>query len=268
VPLDDGGEYVASKAQRTMWAWWQEFWRDWVPMVTRGEPYCVVMNGDAVNGKPHGAETNISDNLGDQGEIAYRILKPVYDACGGRYYHIRGTEAHVGKSGQEEERLAKRLGAIPNAEGQYARYDLWLEIGDRLIHFLHHVGTTSSSAYEATAIAKELVEEFVEAARWKDQPPDIIVRSHRHRAFKVEMPTANGYGISLVTPAWQLKTPFTYKIAGARLSPPQIGGAAIRLGDNDLYTRYKVWTIGRSKREQGTRPERMDTGSRKGNRRK
>ena len=87
------------------------------------------------------------------------------------------------------------------------------------------------------------------AARWHDQVPDVIVRSHRHRNFEVRMPTANGVGIAMVTAAWQLKTPFAFKIAGARQSPSQIGGSIIRLGSNgDLYTRHKVWTVGRSRR--------------------
>ena len=249
--LDDGGHYTPSKLQKQVWKWWREFWDVWVPEVCHNEPYVVVFNGDAIDGTHHGATSQISHNLEDQVELAYKILQPVAEKAA-RYYHIRGTEVHIGKSGSDEERLAKRLGAIPNAEKQFARWDLWLDIGGRLIHFLHHIGTTSSAAYEATAVGKEMVEEMTEAARWREQPPDIIVRSHRHRNYEVRMPTANGYGIAMVTPSWQLKTPYTWRLAGARLSPPQIGGAAIRLGDHDFYTRSRVWTIGRTPREKTT----------------
>ena len=82
----------------------------------------------------------------------------------------------------------------------------------------------------------------------KIPPPDVIVRSHRHRAFETRVPTANGYGISLVTPAWQLKTPFTFRIALGRSSMPQIGGILIREGEEDgIFTKSKIWEIGRSK---------------------
>jgi len=253
ITVDDGGLYTPSKMQLVMWAWWRSFWDEWVPSVCRDEPYAVVFNGDSLDGVHHGSTTQISHNLDDQAQLARDILDPVVEACEGRYYHIRGTEAHVGKSGAEENRLARTLGAIPNEEGQFARYDLWLEIGDRLIHFLHHIGTTSSNAYEATAVMKELTEEFNEAARWHEQPPDIIARSHRHRNFEIRVPAANGYAIAFVTPAWQLKTPFCWKIAGARLAPSQIGGSIIRLGDEDLYTRHKTWSVGRSKRERAGR---------------
>lgn len=247
--LDEGGVYKPSKLQGKVWEMWTEFWEEWVPRVTRGEPYTVVMNGDAIDGVHHGSTTQISHNMKDQVALARRILEPIVDKCEGRYYHIRGTEAHVGKSAEHEETLARALGAIPNDVGQYARWDLWKRLGPHLVHFLHHVGSTGSSAYESTAVYKELVEAFVEAGRWGDQPPQIVVRSHRHRCLEVRVPTVNGYGIAVVTPAWQLKTPFAQKIPGARQSQPQFGGILIRLGDEEIHTRLKVWRIQRSREE-------------------
>jgi len=199
-----------------------------------------VVNGDALDGVHHGATTQISHNLADQERLACDILRPRV-AKAARYVHIRGTEAHVGKSAESEERVARELGAIPNEEGQHARYDLWLRLGGPkgpLVHFLHHIGTTGSSAYEATAVHKELVESYVEAGRWGDEPPRCIVRSHRHRALRVHIPVADGEALAVVTPAWQLKTAFAWKIPGARLSQPQIGGTIIKLGDEaGLYVR-------------------------------
>lgn len=244
--LDDGGTYQPSPLQRKVWGYWQEFWGEWVPRATHGEPFAVVHNGDAIDGVHHGATTQWSHNLGDQGEHAHAVLKPVVTACEGRYYHIRGTEAHVGKSGAEEERLAKRLGAIPNEEGQHARYELWLRVSGHLCHFLHHVGTTSSSAHESSAVNAELAGMYADAGRWCRESPRIVVRSHRHRSIEIRLPANDGYATVFVTPAWQLKTPFAWKIAGARISTPQIGGSLIRVGDEELHTRHYVRDIGRS----------------------
>jgi len=230
---------------------WEEFWGEFVPSVTRKQPFTVVFNGDAIDGVHHNSTTQISHNLADQSATAYAILKPVVEACEGRYYHIRGTEAHVGKSAAEEERLARQLGAIPNDEGQSARYELWKDVGGALVHLLHHIGTTGSQAYEATAVHKELVESFVEAGRWGRRPPDFIVRSHRHRHIETSIPTARGKARAVVTPAFQGKTPFVWKIPGGRLSQPQFGGIVIRAheDDNEVYTREKVWTLERSRVE-------------------
>lgn len=251
VTLDSGGNYKHSALQKKVWQMWTEFWNKWIPQVTKGEDFILVHNGDAIDGKHHNAVTQITQNLHDQRKIAYEVLKPVIDnpKCK-KYYHIRGTEAHVGSSAQDEEALAKSLGAIPDEIGNYARWDLWLKLNSSLIHFTHHVGNTNSAAYESTAVYKEMVEAFNEAGRWGDRPPDVVVRSHRHRQFETRIATENGYGISLVTPAWQLKTPFSYRIGLGRSSTPQIGGYLIRHGDEDsIYTRFKVWKIERSKTE-------------------
>lgn len=245
VRLDDGGSYHASDIQLKVWALWREFWDEWVPSVTRGEPFDLVHNGDAIDGVHHNSTTQISHNMEDQIELAETVLRPVVALCkkgGGTYYHIRGTEAHVGKSGIYEEQLAKRLGAKPSAQGQYARWDLWKRVGGKggpLVHLLHHVGTTGSAAHEASAVNAELTAEYVEAARWNREPPDFIVRSHRHRSIAVDINAAKGYAAAIVTPAWQLRTPFAFKIPGARLAEPQFGGILIRKGDEENY--YRRW---------------------------
>lgn len=245
--LDDGGTYYPSKLQQRLWEMWEEFWGEWVPHVTHGEPFAVVHNGDCIDGVHHNAVTQWSHNLEDQVEHAYKILKPVVELCEGRYYHIRGTESHVGKSATEAERLAKRLGAVPNEEGQHARYELWLRCGNHLCHFLHHIGTTSSAQHETSAVNAELTAIYADSGRWGLESPMIVCRSHRHRCSEVRLPCAGGYATVFVTPGWQLKTPFAWRVAGTRVSTPQVGGSLIRLGDEELYTRHKVWDIGRSK---------------------
>lgn len=255
--VDGGGQYIPSDFQRKMFAWWQEFWTDWVPRVTKREPYDICVNGDVIDGVHHRSTTQISHNIEDQLRVAEALLSPHVERChnkGGTYYHIRGTEAHVGQSGEYEERLARTLGAKPNAEHQYARFDLWKRVGagknSALVHLLHHVGTTGSAAHEASAVNAELTATYVEAARWRREPPDYVVRSHRHRFIAVDLATANGYAAAIVTPAWQGRTPFTWKIPGARVSEPQIGGIIIRAGDEEHHFRRFVKSFDRSATEE------------------
>lgn len=246
--LDDGGRYKPSKLQRTMWGWWEEFWAEWVPRVTHKEPYLVVVNGDSRDGDHHNTPNIVTRNGVDEGEHARRILRPIVEACEGRYYMIRGTTAHAGQAGQAEEALAAALGAIPNELGQHARYEMHLRCGSErgrgLVHYSHHVGTTSSSSYESTAVHKELVEAFVEAGRWNDETPQVVVRSHRHRNYEIRIPSASGYCIAVVTPGWQLKTPFVHQL-GMKQARPQMGGCIVRRGDEELHTRSRVWGVER-----------------------
>jgi hypothetical protein len=247
--LDNGGWYEPSPMQHKLNDWWDEFWDVAVPEFTHGEPYAVVINGDALDGVHHNSTTQWSHNLNDQARAAEGLLRPIVDRCEGRLYWIRGTEAHVGQSGAEEERLARALGAVPNEYGQYARYELWLRIGGGLAHFTHHIGTAGSMSYESSAVMRELSEAYVQAGRWHNEPPDVVVRSHRHTLVEIRVPNEKGLATAFTTPSWQLRTPFTYRIAGARQALPQIGGSVLRYGGTDLYTRHFVRSLERPKEE-------------------
>jgi hypothetical protein len=252
---DQGGPVSQSRLQKIVWSWWQEMWEEWVPVATKGEPYGIILNGDGIDGEPHGCTALISANPADQKKIAMGVLKPLLGLCDGRFKWIRGTEAHVGKSGSSEESAAEELGAVPGNDGEFARFDLWQKVGDRhclepgLVHLLHHVGTTSSSAHEASAVNAEMTAEYTEACRWAERPPDVVVRSHRHRWIEVRIPNARGFATATVTPGWELKTPFSYKIAGARIAPPQFGAVLVRQGDRQIYTEPWVRHIKRDEPE-------------------
>lgn len=244
--LDDGGRYMPSPLQLKLWVMWQEFWNEWVPQVCRGEKFDVVVNGDSTDGVHHNSTTQISHNLEDQQRIAEEILAPIVKKAN-RVFVVRGTEAHVGQSGVNEEKLAKAIGAIPNSEGQYARHELWIRVGTALVHCMHHIGTTGSAAYESTAVHKELTESLTEAARHGMEPPDVIVRSHRHRYFRTMFAGNKGDMISVVTPGWQARTPFAYRIPGGRISLPQFGGILVRSGDEEnVYVRHRTWHLERT----------------------
>lgn len=101
--LDHGPVVSQSRLQKKIWHMWQYFWNEWVPQATKDQDYIIVHNGDAVDGVHHNSVTQITHNIKDQVNMAREVLLPVINnpKCKG-YYHIRGTEAHVGKSGQSE----------------------------------------------------------------------------------------------------------------------------------------------------------------------
>lgn len=177
--LDDGGSYRLSRFQDVLWDYWCEFWDRWVPEVTGGGPYAVVVNGDVIDGQVKGSAANWSINLADQERAAIELLRPVAQKAA-QFYLIRGTEAHVGKSAQAEERIAAELNAIGHGK-THSRWELWVKLSDgvsspKLIHFAHHIGTTSSTAYESSALNRELVASFVESGQWCQEPPDTVIR--------------------------------------------------------------------------------------------
>ena len=240
--LDGGGQYSPSPLQRKVWSFWRELWDTWVPSVTEGESWALVVNGDAVEGVHHRATTQITQNMAGQSRIAEECLRYAASKAAAVYL-VRGTEAHVGQSAEHEETLGRALGATPTEYGLYSQWQLVMQLGDYVVDFQHHIAAVNSNAYETTALQKEFVIACEEAGRWERRAPDCIVRSHRHRLAKTEIPTARGSGIVVTTPGWQLKTPFTYRLPGGRQSMPQFGGVLIRAGATHLYTKHRVWTI-------------------------
>ena len=234
--LDDGGDYVPSELQKKLWALWGNFW-DWTYEHLKGEPFVLVHNGDIIDGVHHKLTALTSHNLTTQNRIAVAALGP-HVSRAAAYYQIRGTEAHGGKSGQEEEAVAAALGAIQDeSTGSFSRWELWMKFGKELLHFAHHIGTTSSTAYESSAPMREIVAAFVEAGQWGMRPPSFVIRSHRHRYIKVEPPNC----CIVVTPAWQAKTPFVYKVD--RMRGPMFGGILIRDKDDGVFIQPKIYTL-------------------------
>jgi len=253
VRLDGGGIYRQNIIQKKIWKHWLKFCNEFIPIVTQGEPFILVHNGDIIDGVHHRSTHQISHNLKDQENIAVEVLEPLvnHPKCE-KFYVIRGTEAHSGISAECEERIAQRLGAETDINGNYTRYVLWLRFGKHkiLANFSHHIGTTSSSAYESTAVFKELIEAYTEAGRYKLEAPDIVVRSHRHKFLMTTIAGFNTNSISLVTPGWQAYTPFTYRNVKGRVGLPEIGGVAILEGSEvPLYIRHFIMPIGRDKEE-------------------
>jgi len=255
VILDEGNPVQLNHGQEILWQWWLEFWNNWVTKATKGERFNVIVNGDIVDGTPYGSVAQISSNPADQERIVLAAFEPVLKLLkkvGGKLYVVRGTEAHGGKSCADEERAAYALQAMKDDNGHYAHWSIWMKVGYGLVSCMHHIGTTSSSQHEASAVNAEIAAEYNEAAKAGLEPPDIIVRSHRHRWIEVRVPTTHKlphvqFATAVVTPAWQLKTPFAWRTPGGRVSPPQIGGILIRQGDWELHTRVWLRTIGRPK---------------------
>lgn len=237
--LQGGGRYTLNREQVLLWSLWNEAWDVWVPHVTGGEPYAVVLNGDAVDGFPHGSVAEVSPSLVDQENMAVACLAPIV-ARAEKFFLVRGTEAHSQKSAQSEERIATAL-RTPKSNGQHSQYDLWLDLQGHMIHLSHHIGVSDSPASEVTALTKEIVKVGQIAARFGYAMPQLLIRSHRHSFAHAVLPVKDGAVGCVTTPAWQLQTPFVFK--KNPLAVAQIGLVCVSAENDDLRVHHRLWPV-------------------------
>jgi hypothetical protein len=116
-----------------------------------------------------------------------------------------------------------------------------MRLGEHSVSFRHHIGGGASQAYEGTALTKTQAGQFADAGRWGRTVAQVDVRSHRHRYGKWEKDGRLGHYITVVTPGWQGLTPFSHRMSEPQ--EPEFGGILVRLGDEEIYTRSKVFSI-------------------------
>ena len=218
--LDGTGIYKGSKLQDELGRVWEIFFAN-TKKVKNICKRVLVINGDSIEGCHHNTVALATNNLQSQENGAVALLLPKV-ALFDEVFVTRGTEAHVQIGAQSEERVAKAIGAKPDENGNYARWQLWMDVKGVVFNVAHHIGTTSSAAYESSAPMREMVAALVEAGQWDQKMPDVLVRSHRHRFIVIGLPSAKGRIQAVVTPSWQLRTPFVERIDRMRM--PHIGG--------------------------------------------
>lgn len=241
IRLDGGGTYKPNKFQRTLWRFWTHFWDEFVPQATKDATLrAIVINGDILEGIHHNHVGIVTTTWEHMRAGAKRILLPVREKVD-RFHVIRGTEAHSAPGAEAEETLADSLKATINELGDHSSWQLWGTVDGVVFQFAHHIGVTSSAAYETSAPMRELISGFTEAAQWGRRLPDVFVRSHRHRFTEVPLPSLKGRVRLVVTPGWQLRTPHTERIDRMRM--PHIGGVVFTVEDGICQVREKLYPL-------------------------
>jgi hypothetical protein len=213
----NGNEIGLNDYQKWIWDCWGDCW-GWFDKLRGKEDYTLVMNGDAVDGFHHGTTEIWTNDESEHGIAAYHVLKePASKAAS--VFLTEGTESHTRG---HEHGLAYQLKAkgskviMPKGSGG-AWPTLDISVHGTRIKFDHHIGTSMRSYLEASQLGIVLGNMRSEYARAGHDCPKVLVRAHRHRYGLF----SDGYGMTVVTPAWQLLTRF-----GRRVVPdavPQIG---------------------------------------------
>jgi hypothetical protein len=232
---------MPNKFQLGVWSFWEHFWGTWVPHITADAKIrAIVINGDAMEGLHHNMTGVVSTSKENQRNAAKEILEPLR-TISKNLFLVRGTEAHGGGQGEDEEELGRALRTIKTEVGDRTWWQVWFELGEHTFQFAHHIETTSSAAYESSAPMREMVTGLVEAAQWGRPMPDVFVRSHRHRFIEIPLPTIGGRIRLVVTPGWQLRTPHVEK--RDRMRMPHIGGVVFITENGTCQVHERLYRV-------------------------
>jgi hypothetical protein len=223
LPLDDGGRYHPSKVQRWLWHCWIDFWSKVGALVAEHEAeFWLAINGDMVDGDHHDTPQIVSRKLNVQEICALKVLELPLSFKPKHTFVVRGTEVHVGKGADDEEKIARQIGAEqePDTEN-HSWWQAMIEANGTLIDFQHH-GRRGYRYWTAANAVQMLAAEITASWATEERMPDLSIRSHVH----ISKDSYDNFPIRVITtPAWQLKTAFVHRIGPESLS--SIGGLAI-----------------------------------------
>ena len=182
----------------------------------------------------HGTAQSVSMHPGIEFAIARRCLDPIKALGFDKYFIVRGTEAHVGKSGGNDNAVGEWLHAEKDPDtGRASWWHLRMEIQGLRLSFAHHGKFGMLPWTKAAAInryAFQVWSEYAEIDARSGGPPTwphIAVRSHFHQ-LAMSDPTASPTQV-ISTPGWQFLNSFVHRIAADALA--DMGGVVLVIRD-------------------------------------
>ena len=194
---------------------------EWFKMceATKGKVDVVIVNGDACDGMnmADGGRYTITNDMYAQARIAAELLAMIdcdtFILTVGSGYHSRN-----GKNGSAiEPYMADELRRLKGGKATVLfKPETLLEIDGKVLHILHHTGTTSSFQYRTTALMRDMTTMLLNHQEHKYGHVDMVIRGHAHYYIHVDMSDMQG----IISPAWKLRDLFAVKI---NLPQPDIG---------------------------------------------
>ena len=228
--LHDGGTYTPSPAQKILWKQYDEC-LDFVVEQRKRSRLIFIENGDVCEGIHHGTTQVLSSRIEEHEQIAVDILDYTFKKLKFKdddlAYMIAGTEEHGGSGSQSENRVAEDLDCFvaqysenSNKPHRFTWDRLLLKVNGILLDIAHHGGAVGRRAWTTENGMRNLVKSFYfQSLEDKTELPRYWIRSHNHQFVYSGIYSGNHGNIEgFVTPSFQLKTGYAYKIAGHRLS--------------------------------------------------
>ena len=241
IDLGEGDKYYANALQRALYTAWRETWKE-VKTKAKGRPIVVGVGGEVIDiDFKKRSNQFITKDAESARSHGMELMQPVIDIAS-KIIMIRGTEAHVGNNGAQDEAIAKdidkqRKGLVhKNKEtGDFSWHYFRGFIGGRKFDLAHHVSMGTAQRTERNAANQLSADLIMQYARWKEAIPDFAFRGHVHR---VSDSSINFPIRSVIGGCWQMATPFIHRIGGGA-TKPEIGVIYCDIAKNEVeYLEY------------------------------
>lgn len=232
VQLDDGDTSTFSRGQR----WLLDGWESFLEWTKPARDPVLISLGDIVEGdRKHRSLQLVTKNTAVITRMAAEVLDPLVKRCSCSYW-LRGTPAHVGKSGTMEERLAEDFtNTVRNPETKaYSWWYLPLELEGVRIGASHYAsigGMPWTRGNSANAIAAKALLTLGPDA------PQLILRGHAHRWAD----SGDNFPLcrAIILPGWTLATEYTGNLSPG--APAEIGGMMVHCDGGKYETEKFRW---------------------------
>jgi hypothetical protein len=195
--------------QEWLWECWQDA-LDKVAAMADGDPYAVVINGDATEGIHHRSPEVVASLIENHCTMAAEALKPLTSKAAAVFV-TKGTECHTHNI---ETYLAKLIGA----KDEVAREKWHIEIHGCRVDATHHIGATSRAYLESSALAITLGNARLNSVRAGHPVAQVYLRGHRHCGGVY----SDGSGLIGVTGGWQFLTRHGHKVVPDSIPRPSM----------------------------------------------
>lgn len=227
----DGNHVSPNDKQREIYPVFIRFAGE-VAKARKGKRLIIVHNGDAIDGFHHGSLQESLFNTQDQSD-AHKLLMGEFIRRVGRnkgdeLYYVRGTEVHVG---QNENEIAKELGAVKASEDTHVHGILELNINGMIHCFAHHGKARGAGQNEGNSLRNFLRD--IRSDREKDGLPriDVLWSGHTHgHTYNTHIARQrNDFHVmhGVICPSFQAKT--TYALGKVPMAVNSVGGVYARI---------------------------------------
>ena len=225
-----GGNRTPNLLQKKLYNFHQEVSQK-IGIARKNKRLIVVKLGDAIDGLHHDTKELITQYLSEQSdinrELTERSLEVMEFSKKDRLYWVAGTPVHVG---EDEEKLARDFkgSTIPYSRARAVWPSLNMNINGVECLFFHHGASVGRGANKGNGLRNRLKNIRYDYQDASETPPELVVTADKHQ-MDYQSLTNDGKIImrGIISPAWQVKTDFTYKINAEALS--KVGSVVIEI---------------------------------------